>query len=505
MESLIAVVGIAFMTVIGLMILYAFLKSFLYVGRPNEVLLFSGQDKKLADGSTVGYRYIIGGRTIRIPVLEEVQTMDLRLIPVNIQIEGAYSKGGIPLNVHAIANVKISSDPNKLHNAIERFLGRGRNEIMRVAKETLEGNVRGVLATLTPEEVNENRLRFVEELQHDAEPDLEKLGLHLDTLKIQSVTDDRDYLESIGRKRIAEIIKQAEVAESNAMKSAEEVESKEQGNSEVARRDAQTEIQKGQNELRRMLAELESAAKSEEEKAQGMALAARAEAEQELQRVRTDLEALRLQADVVIPAEAQKVARELIAAGEAAEIAERGRAMAEVLRMMTEIWRDAGDAALDVFILQRMDHIMKEVSAAARRVSVKEVALIDSGDGRALPNYVSSFPNIVTNIFANLRDTVGLDVGGALVGKGSAGGPGSASATISPRAAQPAFEPGAAPARSLPAEDASVRSAQTLQTASLGSGAAEESGAPRSSTFATLQRRMAQQRQQSNPDGSDET
>jgi flotillin len=375
-----------------------------------------------------------------------------------------------------------------------------------VAKETLEGNLRGALASLTPEQVNQDRKRFVEELFHDAEPDLEKLGLHLDTLKIQSITDDRDYLNSIGRKRIAEIIQQAEVAESSAMKSAEEVEAKEQGRSEVARRDAQTEIQKRQNELRRMLADLEREAKSEEEKANGLALAARAEAEQELQRVRTDLEALRLQADVVIPAEAQKIARELIAAGEAAEIAERGRAMAEVLRMMTEIWREAGDAALDVFILQRMEHIMKEVADAARRVQVMEVALIDSGDGRALPNYVSSFPAIVSNIFGNLRDTVGLDVGGALVGKGSAGGPGSGSAMVTPRPAspsQPAFEPGVAPARAIASDAAAGRSAQTIQT--VGLGAEDSTAAPRSSTFAALQRRMQQQRQQANPDGSDET
>ena len=110
----------------------------------------------------------------------------------------------------AVANVKISSDPKLIGNAIERFMGRDPIEIQRVAKETLEGHLRGVLATLTPEEVNEDRLKFANALVAEAEEDFVKLGLHLDTLKIQNVADPVNYLESIGRKRIAEVIRDAE-------------------------------------------------------------------------------------------------------------------------------------------------------------------------------------------------------------------------------------------------------------------------------------------------------
>ena len=406
----------AFGLVIALLVLFAILKQFLYICRPNEVLIFSGGDHRQADGSVKGYRVCTAGFTVRNPLTETVERMDLRIIPITIQIRGAYSKGGIPLNVHAIANIKISKDNNKIGQAIERFLGRDRSEIMRVAQETLEGNLRGVLATLTPEELNENRLRFVEALAQDIEPDFRKLGLHLDTLKIQNISDDRDYLDSIGRERIAEILKLAEIAESDAMKAAEEIEAAEQGRSEVARRQAQARIQQSQNELRQLTAELELRAKSEEEKATARAMAARAESEQELQQVRTNLENIRLQADVVIPAEVDKVAREYIAAGEAAEIAEKGRAMAEVLKMMSQVWLEAGDAAMDIFLLQRMEEIMKQVAEAARQVHVREVALIDSGDGLALPNYVSSFPRIVANLFEQMRQTVGIDISGALTG-----------------------------------------------------------------------------------------
>lgn len=88
--------------------------------------------------------------------------MRLNVMEIPIAIRNAYSKGGVPMNVDAIANVKISSEPARVGNAIERFLGRGNDEIGRVARETLEGHLRGVLATLTPEEVNEDRLKFAD-------------------------------------------------------------------------------------------------------------------------------------------------------------------------------------------------------------------------------------------------------------------------------------------------------------------------------------------------------
>ncbi|MFB6263011.1 MAG: flotillin family protein [Bradymonadaceae bacterium] len=411
--------AIIYALVIGGLIFLAFMiaNQVVYVGGPNELLVFSGFEQTLPNGQTVNYHAVHGGRYWRIPGWEEFERLDLTLMSVHIHIEGAYSKGGIPLNVHAIANVKVSSDEKHIHNAVERFLGHGQQEIRRVAKETLEGNVRSVLAKMTPEEVNENRQKFARELADNAEPEFEKLGMHIDTLKIQNVEDERDYLDSIGRKRIAEIIKVAEVAESDARKAAEEAEAEARGRGEVARRDAQAEIQKAQNELRELKADLDRRAKSEEERANARALEARAEAEQELQQVRTELEKVRLQADVVIPAEAEKVAQELKAQGEAAEIAEQGRALAQVLAMMADIWEEAGDDALDVFVLQRLESVMDRVAEAARQVQIRKAAIIDSGEGEALPNYVASFPKIVGGIFDELDETVGLDVGGAITGE----------------------------------------------------------------------------------------
>ena len=112
--------------------------------------------------------------------------------------------------------MKVAGEQPVLDNAIERFLGVGRDKIMAVAKETLEGNLRGVLATLTPEEVNEDKIKFAQSLLDEAEDDLRRLGLELDTLKIQDVSDDVGYLDSIGRRQSAEVQKRALIAEARS-------------------------------------------------------------------------------------------------------------------------------------------------------------------------------------------------------------------------------------------------------------------------------------------------
>ena len=119
--------------------------------RPNEMLVVTGS-KSNQDGQGVkGYRVVAnGGCTFVKPILETARRMDVTLLPVLVEVKNAYSKGGTPLNIQAIANVKVSTDPSVRNNAIERFLGRDTKEIVQVAKENLEGNLRSVLAQLTP-------------------------------------------------------------------------------------------------------------------------------------------------------------------------------------------------------------------------------------------------------------------------------------------------------------------------------------------------------------------
>ncbi|MEM9194524.1 MAG: flotillin family protein [Myxococcota bacterium] len=411
---LILAIPVVVLSVVWLLILA--IKNFLYICEPNEVLIFSGGSRVASDGQKVGFRTVFGGRAWRIPILEKVDRMDMTLISVPMAINGAYSEGGIPLAMTAIANVKISNDPEVIGNAIERFLGRTREEIAGVAKETLEGHLRGVLATLTPEEVNEDRLKFAERLTAEADPDLRKLGLQLDTLKIQAVSDDRNYLDSIGRKRIAEIVRTAEVAESDAVRTAEESEAAALARGEVANTKAHAVVLQKQNELREITAELDAEARSEEERAEQAAAAARAEAEKELQALRAKLEGLRLQADVEIPAEMDRRVRELVAEGEAATIQAKGEAIATAVAMIHQAWRESGPDAMEMVTVQHLDKIFAEVTAAAKATQAKQVALLDGGDGSTVANYVDAYPATVSALLDRISNTFGVDISAVLRG-----------------------------------------------------------------------------------------
>lgn len=407
------VVGVSIGVLVAFFILVMLIKTFIVICPPNQVLVISGR-RKGGELSNQGYRLVFGGRDYRIPIFEQVERLDLTTIPINISVKNAYSKGGIALHVQAVANIKISSSPVLVKNAIERFMGRERGDIIRVAKDTLEGNLREVLATLTPEQVNEDRLRFAESLAEIAEDDLKQLGLHLDTLKIQHVEDSDNYLNSIGRQRIAQIIRDAEIAESNARREAEEVAAQKLAEAKVVEESAAADVAKSRNELREFKAELDAKARTEEEKTTAAALEARAIAEQELQTIRTTLEQLRLQADKVIPAEAMKQAREMQAKATAAPIAENGKALAAALSKIAESWSNAGDDARDIFLIQQLEKILAIVVSTVNDMQVGNVHLIDSGDGNAIPNYVRSFPATVEAILESLAKTTGIDVTGIL-------------------------------------------------------------------------------------------
>ncbi|MEZ4431362.1 MAG: SPFH domain-containing protein [bacterium] len=407
---------IAIAVVVGLLVLIAIAKSLLFICPPNEVLIFSGRRHQLPDGSSRGFRVVFGGRGWRIPIIETVDRMSLNVMEVPLAIRGAYSKGGIALNLSAIANIKVSSDRKVIGNAIERFLGRDLAEVRRVAKETLEGHLREVLSKLTPEEVNENRLRFAEQLQEDSSDDLRKLGIHLDTLKIQHVGDDVAYLDSIGREAIANVVKDAEIAESDAKREAEEEEAGQKGRAEVKVADVEAEIARMRNEYRQIEAELTQEVKSAEERTLAAAREARATAEQQLQRVRAQLEELRLRIDQVMPAEAYKRAAEFMARGEAAAISARGDAVREALDRLREAWVEAGEHAMRIYLIDEIEKILGSAAEAVGRVRIGHLNLIDAGNGDTLAAYTKAYPAMLKAVFDGIAQTTGIDVPATLAG-----------------------------------------------------------------------------------------
>lgn len=393
----------------GLLILFflivlGIIRANLMICQPNEVLIFSGRKRLMKDGTEVGYRIIQGGRGFRIPILEKVDRLVLNTIPIDLAVTNAYSKGGIPLQVRAIANVKVASSEPELNNAVERLLGKPRDEIMMIAKETLEGNLRGVLATLTPEEVNEDRLKFAKELLDEADQDLSALGLHLDTLKIQSIDDDRGYLNAIGRQQTAVIISAAEIVEAQKREAAR-----------VAEARANKSIAEAENEVRIVKAQLAARSEAEEARAGVAARIAQAQAEQELAEQEILLQEKRQRATIVVKAEAERIAREEEAKGDAAKVIEAGNAEVEVLRRKLELWRDAGTDAERLFLIQMLPELLAELVKTVNSVKVERLTVVDSGQGGGgLPGVMHQFAGAAPALLESLKATTGIDVIGSL-------------------------------------------------------------------------------------------
>jgi len=379
--------------------------------RPNELLVVTGSQSNQGDQGMKGYRVVAnGGWTFVKPILETARRMDVTLLPVLVEVNNAYSRGGTPLNIQAIANVKVSTDPAVRNNAIERFLGRDSKEIVQVAKENLEGNLRSVLAQLTPEQVNEDRLRFAEQIAEDVGQDLRRLGLQLDTLKIQSVFDDVDYLNSISRRRVAQIVRDAEIAEAEAIGQAERIEAEMEEVAEVVRTEAETDVVEKDNAVRTKVAQMEKQARSEEERTLAAELEARARAEQKLQKVRADLERLRLQADQVLPAEANQKAQELRARGEAAATAEDVKASALVNDLLTQVWDEAGSTAELVFLLQQIEMVLEQATRLPGRLTLKRVTSLDGNDATSLASLVALNHVVVRQFFQQVKEILGIDL-----------------------------------------------------------------------------------------------
>jgi flotillin len=401
---------------VGLVLVFTvvtFISRFLLICQPNEVIVLSGRRRRLPDGSEVGYRVIRGGRALRIPIMERAARISLETIPLTLTVQNAYSAGGIPLKVDAIANVKIASAEPILGNAVERFLDKGLGEVHQIAKETLEGNLRGVLATLTPEEVNEDRLKFAESLIEEADTDLGALGLKLDTLKIQNVSDDAGYLDSIGRRKTAEVLAAARTAEATRKAEAEEAEADSKRRGEVARAKAAQEIEVENTNLRVKKAELEKLAVVKEQEALVAGEKAKAKFEQETEQERILLQQKRLTADVIEPAKARKEAMELEAKGAAASIIENGEAQVRVLKAMIETYKSADGEGEKVFMLNMLPEIIEELAKTVDKVTVDKVSVIDAGgngNGHGLGRFVNQFPAAVISLSEQIENATGVDI-----------------------------------------------------------------------------------------------
>ncbi len=416
MNPFVALFALAVIGGIALLAVIFVIKNLLYVCQPNEVLVFSGTSRQSSVGP-VGYRIIKGGRAIRKPIIEAVDRIELTNMIIEVAVTNAYSKGGIPLSVNGVANIKIPGELPLLHNALERFLGRTRQEIMQVARETLEGNLRGVLATLTPEQVNQDKEAFASKLTEEAEHDLNRIGLVLDTLKIQNVSDEVGYLDAIGRMRSAHIRRDAQIAEAGAQAQALEVKWSSQMRGEVAKLETAIEIARKENERRIADARTKRQAVIAEELAAVKAAVAQAEAEVQWQDARIAQVQLQLQADVIQPAMAQRSEAVAAAQANAVTTIEQGKATAKVLTDLAKTYSGSGGSGRDVLLMQKLLPVLQQVSGTIGQLKVDRLTVIGQDSGGQAGSGKGSLAGQLVAANEQVKAAVGVDLGEALRSK----------------------------------------------------------------------------------------
>jgi flotillin len=355
-ELPIIVIAVVVAVVVCLLIAMMLLsKNYIKVS-PNQAAVISGRRRRLTDGSTVGYRQVRGGATLVIPFLEKVEFLDLNVITVPLATSRAYTSQGVPVSVKAVANVKIKGDDESLRAAAERFLGMPKDQFHGLIFQTLEGHLRAILGTLTVEEINNDRQSFAQKLTSEAAGDLEKMGIGLDALTIQEISDDEGYLDALGKRRTAEVKRDAEIGQAEANRDSKIKASlalqegeKVRLNTEalIAQSNRETEIQKAQvsAEIQKERAKANQAGPLAEAKAQQEVVAE----EVRIERIRTqeqiavqEQEVLRkekeLEATVVKQAEADRRAAVLRAQGaqESAILEAEGRKQAQIAQAEAE-------------------------------------------------------------------------------------------------------------------------------------------------------------------------
>jgi flotillin len=406
--------GAIVLGIVAIVLFFALLKANLVICQPSEVVIISGRRRRLADGTSVGYRVLKGGRGFKLPVIESVRRLPLNTLPIEFRLQKALTKGIIPINVDGLANVKIAgSESEGLGNAIERFLGKNLNDVAQVARETIEGALRGALANVTPDEANGQRSEVAAQTTTQARVDLHKLGIVVDFVTIKNISDDQGYLEAIGRKKTAEVLRNARIAEATADAEARVVSAEQKMKGSVAEAQAEQTISDAENKLRVLRANLAAEGNRADEKAKVAGQIARVEEEMRYQAQRVELNRSKEQADTVVPAEAQKMALEMRAQGAAAQILEDGKATAEAVRLMQQQWQ-RGDTK-DLFMIRMLPELLDKVTkVVADNLHIEKLTVLDSGNGNGIASHVKSVTSSALMILEQLKNATGLDVPGLL-------------------------------------------------------------------------------------------
>lgn len=243
---LLAAAAIFFAFFVFLVLALVYSSRYKKVG-PNEVLVISGRGFTGADSQTGqrvrrSFRIVRGGGTFIWPVVERVDDLSLELMTIDVITTKVYTAQGVPVTVDGVAQVKIGSDDVSIITAAEQFLSKKVDQIKNIALQTLEGHLRGILGTLTVEEIYKDRDKFAQRVQEVSALDLKNMGLVIISFTIKNIHDDQGYLDALGQGRIAEVKRDAAIGQANAARDAAVQAAKARQEGEIAKLQAETRI-----------------------------------------------------------------------------------------------------------------------------------------------------------------------------------------------------------------------------------------------------------------------
>ncbi len=407
---------------------------------PNTAIIITGRryrhkaiDRETGEvvKITRGWKAIVGGGVFRWPVIEKVNQISLELINLaNVQVIQAYSAEGVAVTIDAVANVKIAGEDELLARAVERFLGTSREDVSRIIKETLEGQLRDIVGNLTVEQLYQERESFVEQVLAQAADELGKIGVIIDIINIQDIKDDQGYLAALGEKRTAEVKRDAQKGRAEAKRDADVFTAEQIRQTAEAEktRDVAIEQYRGQTFAAQAKADQqgplsEAQARQEVVKQEQMVFESEEIARRAVEEARAAAEEQKYKANVVVPAEADKLANILRAEGEAQAVIKKKDAEAKGIQMVyvaeaaglrekAEAWNSYKDPAKLNLVLEAMKEMVGPIAASLGNVKFDKIVAIGGGSGKGgnpLADIINIAPAALVRFFEEMKAATGID------------------------------------------------------------------------------------------------
>ncbi len=458
-------IPIAIVVFVLLMLLIVFVSKY-QTAKPDEALIISGSylgSKNVhQDEGGNKIKIVRGGGAFVLPVFQRSNRISLLSSKLDVSTPEVYTEQGVPVMCDGTSIIKIGSSVEEIATAAEQFLGKTREELENEAREVLEGHLRSILGSMTVEEIYQNRDKFSQSVQEVASVDLAKMGLIIVSFTIKEVRDKNGYLDSLGKPRIAQVKRDADIAEAEALKETRIKKAEAEKESQQAELQRQTEIAEAAKEKELKLAaykEEQDVAKAKADQAYNLE-SARAQQEvvaQEMEvkvierqkqieleekeitrrekqydsevkkkadadRYAKEQEAQAKKAAEVADAEAEQYRIEALATAEANQtrlagqadadaISARGKAEAEAKQKIAEAFQEYGEAAVLSMIVEIMPQLVKE--AAQPLGNIDKISVVDTGQGGE-GSGANRITNYATNLLASsqetLKETTGIDV-----------------------------------------------------------------------------------------------